>query len=506
MKKLLLLLLFTISCFSQAPSIQWQKSFGGSGTDNVYQLKQTSDLGYITIGDSNSNTGDLSGNHGGYDVLVVKMDANGNQQWLKLFGGSADDRGRCILQTPDGGYIIGGHTYSNNGDVTLNRGFDDIWIIKLDSAGEIQWQKTIGGSQSDTLGSLVQTSDGGYIAAGFSNSQNGDHDVNSILGVWILKLSSDATIQWQKSYTNGVNINNEQRIRQTADNGYIVAFTSAYLSPTSSYDIYIKKLDSLGNIQFQKSYGGSFQEDFTDVIQTDDLGFLIVASARSNDFDISGHHGTAGSSSDVWVCKLNSLGIIQWQKSLGSTGADNGGIAKQTPDGGYIIAASASANNGDVTQTLGGPDAWIVKLNNAGTLLWQKSYGGNGLDKPADIQLTNDNSYIFSGMTNSNNGDITQSFGLADFWTVKLGPELSIDDFKQKKIIISPNPTTTLLDITIADDISFDKIVILDFTGKTILVQTENNNQIDTSNLSNGLYFLEVFSGEDKYQTKFIKK
>ena len=163
-------------CFAQ-PSIVWQKCLGGSSTDYALSIRQTTDGGSIVAGSSFSNDGDVSGNHGYDDYWVVKLNSVGEIVWQKSLGGSYHDYAYSIRQTTDGGFIIAGWSESNDGDVSGHHGstdYYDYWVVKLNSAGEIEWQKCLGGSDGDVAWSIHQTSDGGFIVAGHSNSNDGD--------------------------------------------------------------------------------------------------------------------------------------------------------------------------------------------------------------------------------------------------------------------------------------------------------------------------------------------
>ena len=151
-----------VTCFSQ-PVIEWEKSFGGSGVEGINSFQKSSDGGYIIAGYSNSNDGDVTGNHGGYDFWVLKLTSVGALEWQKSLGGSLDDIANSIFQTSEGGYIVSGITESNDGDVTENKGNNDVWIVKLSSNGTIEWQKSYGGASSESGESIQQTSDGGHM-------------------------------------------------------------------------------------------------------------------------------------------------------------------------------------------------------------------------------------------------------------------------------------------------------------------------------------------------------
>ena len=196
MKKLLLLtviaLVTCVGAMAQAPEIQWQKSFGGSNYDEASYVQLTTDGGYIVAVYSESDDGDVTGHHGGFDYWIVKLDASGTIEWQKSLGGSNGDGVSSIQQTTDGGYIVAGNSSSNDGDVTGHHGSNDdndYWIVKLDASGAIAWQKSLGGSDYEYVSSIQQTTDGGYIVAGNSSSNDGDVTGHHGGGdMWIVKL------------------------------------------------------------------------------------------------------------------------------------------------------------------------------------------------------------------------------------------------------------------------------------------------------------------------------
>jgi len=301
-------------------NIQWQKALGGSGEDVAYSIQQTRHgWGYIVAGYTKSNNGDVSGNHGKEDFWVVKLDGNGNIQWQKALGGSGEDVAYSVQQTSDGGFIIAGWTKSNDGDVSGNHGDGDAWIVKLDENGNIQWQRALGGSRNDEARSIQQTSDGGFIVAGLTKSNDGD-----VSG-------------WHEGYGK--------------------------YGPYSDY--WIVKLDRDGNTEWQKALGGSDDDWALSIKQTSDGGYIVAGYTKSNDGDVSGYHGDY----DAWIVKLDSSGNIQWQKALGGSDDDRAYSIQQTRDGGYIVAGRTESNDGDVNGWHKGHDIvgctadfWIVKL------------------------------------------------------------------------------------------------------------------------------------------------
>ena len=508
---LLLLVLHTIFSNAQPPSIQWQKSLGGPGGDHAQSIIQTLDGGYIVAGLCSSNGGNVTGNHGSSDYWIVKLSTTGIIQWQKSLGGTSVDGANSICQTTDGGYIVAGYSNSNNGNVTGNHGSQDYWIVKLSSTGIIQWQKSLGGTSNEEANSIYQTTDGGYIVAGYSFSSDGDVTGNhGSRDYWIVKLTSTGIIQWQKSL-GGTGSDIALSIKQTLDGGYIIAGLSTTFNNgdvTSSHgsgDYWIVKLTSTGVIQWQKSLGGTSNDEAYSVIQTTDGGYIVAGHSYSNNGDVTGTH----EGGDYWIVKLTSAGVIQWQKSFGGTRFDEAYSIIQTTDGGYVVIGNSESNDGDVTGNHEGGDYWIVKLSSTGVILWQKSLGGSEWEYAYDVIQSIDGGFVVAGYSNSTDGDVTGNTG-ADYWIVKLSPDnLSSTTFADTNTFtIFPNPTKENLTIKLDYFIHYQEITITDILGKTIHYQKLNGliTTINTNNFKKGIYFLNLIEGSIKTIKKFIKE
>ena len=505
------------------PAIQWQKSLGGNKVDKAYSIQQTNDGGYIVAGYSISHDGDITVYHDTtyYDYWVVKIDTIGNIKWQKSLGGTNSDVAKSIQQTNDGGYIVAGYSMSNDGDVTshhYNSAYDnsDYWVVKLDSVGNIQWQKSLGGTEDDRASSIQQTNDGGYIVAGSSYSNDGDvtghHGTISYSDCWVVKLDTSGNIQWQKSL-GGTEDDNASSIQQTNDGGYIVVCSSNsnggdVTGNHGSRDYWVVKLDTVGNIKWQKSIGGTNGDYAYSIQQTNDGGYIVTGITGSNDGDVSGHHYSAYGNWDYWVVKLDTVGNIKWQKCLGGSDNDYAYSVKQTNDGGYIIAGSGSTNDGDITGNHGSSDYWIVKLDTAGNIQWQKSLGGSENDEAYSIQQTLDGGYIIAGLSSSNDGDVFgnhDTSGLTcDYWIVKLSPTLGIEEhIILSNVSIYPNPTNSNFTIKLPQNTRY--ITITNSLGqlvekRIINNQTEQNFEIK----NNGMYFVQITTDKEIITKKVI--
>ncbi len=491
-----LIFFFITTVFAQAPSIAWQKSLGGTNQEYGYCIKQTNDGGYIVVGESVSPVGGMiTNNYGNYDCWVVKLNNVGAVQWQKSLGGSDYDRANSVQLTADGGYVVVGITNSNNFDVTGHYGSSDVWAVKLSSLGIIEWQKALGGSSVEEGFSIQQTADGGYILCGYTFSTNGA--VTTGPGGWIVKINSTGTIQWQKSIGNFMNC-----IQQTTDGGYIAAGYSN--GPLGNTDYHIVKLDNLGTIQWQNYYGGTSSDAAYYIQQTTDGGYIVAGESNSSNTDVTQNNG----SYDYWVLKLNSLGDLQWQKALGGSSFDYGKSIQQTTDGGFIVCGKINSNNGLVTGNHGDEDYWVVKLDNSGSVVWQKALGGLGTDWAQSIQQTTDGGYIVAGTTGSSSGDVTIQYGDRDFWVVKLNPDnLSSTDFSNaNRVTIFPNPTKDFFKLSNYENIK--KIEIYDLNGKKLLFKNDfEDEKISIQNFSKGIYSIKIyFDNGDITSDKIIKE
>ena len=236
-------------------------------------------------------------------------------QWQKTFGGNYDDSGNSVEQTSDGGYIIAGVANSY-----LVVGKSDVYLIKTDSAGNMLWQKTFGGNGGDQANSVEQTSDGGYIIAGYTRPYGAEHE-----DVYLIKTDSNGSMQWQKTF-GGNGGDQANSVEQTSEGGYIIA---GYMMPYGGKaDVYLIKTDSAGNMEWQKTFGGSRDDFGSSAQQTSDGGYIIAGATSSFD---AGRY-------DVYLIKTDPNGNSTWQKTFGGTSSDHGSSGQQTSDGGYMIA------------------------------------------------------------------------------------------------------------------------------------------------------------------------
>ncbi|HYV94896.1 MAG TPA: T9SS type A sorting domain-containing protein [Chitinophagales bacterium] len=506
------------------PSIEWEKSFGGSVEDFSSSIHQTTDGGFIVAGFSESNDIDVSGNHGGRDYWIVKLDTAGNLVWQKSLGGSDNEQANSVQQTSDGGFIVAGSSFSDDGDVSGNHGgyyFGDYWILKLDASGDLIWQKCLGGSNDDVAKAIQQTTDGGFIVAGHSSSDDGDVSGNhGSYDYWIVKLDTGGNIVWQKSL-GGSDGEEANDIQQTTDGGYIVAGYSLSNDGEVSgnhgeLDYWIVKLDTVGNLVWQKSLGGSYFDYAHSVQQTTDGEFIIAGQSISNNGDVSGWHGCDMFSygcNDYWIVKLDTGGNLLWQKTLGGYDEDVAYSVQQTTDDGFIIAGYSFSNNDDVSANHGSADAWIVKVDVNGNLLWQKCLGGIFNQGAFSIQQTSDSGFIIAAASESASGDVSENYGHDDYWIVKLSPDTpsGISSLSTNFVSLYPNPVHIQLYINLSAPANKAIIRVYDLQGRMIALPTTFTNtqvQLNTTSLPDGFYTLQISNKKTgEYEVgKFVKQ
>jgi len=355
-----------------------------------------------------------------------------------VIGGKLNDELRAMSLTKDGGGIIGGSSESPiSGDKTeKSRGDFDYWIVKQDRMGNIQWDKTIGGNILDKLSSLAQTTDGGYILGGFSNSEKSGeksegHDIYGSIDYWVVKTDNRGNVEWDNTI-GGTDDDYLTCIAQTADGGYIVGgYSQSNASRDKSQnnrgfnsnDYWVIKLDNQGNIKWDKTIGGSLDDILTSIQQTKDGGYILGGYSESNTSGEKTQNSRGGL--DYWVVKLNSKGIIEWDKTIGGNFTDRLTCLQQTSDDQYILGGYSYSNrSGEKSEdTRGFFDYWLVKVNDRGNVQWDKTIGGDEDDELTSLQQTRDNGYILGGGSNSGkSGEKTEDSrnNSYDYWVVKV--------------------------------------------------------------------------------------
>jgi hypothetical protein len=407
------------------------QTFGGSLNEVAQAVIATQDGGFAVLGHVQSNDGDVTDKTDeSFDFWLLKFNANAELEWSKTYGGSGDDRGRSLIQTQDGGYALLGYTTSSDGDVFMNNGSRDFWLIKTDSQGTIIWERSYGYSGSDEGTHLIETSDSQLLLAGVmdvtaSGGQgNSGRNTNRHAGgdYWVLKVSQTGNLLWSRYY-GGSFTDTPNGIVENSNNEFIIAGSSDsddvdISGNKGSYDFWVVKAASDGNLVWEESFGGTEIDEARGIAYSNDGNFVVVGDTRSSDVDVSSNNGAA----DVWITKISDSGNLIWEESIGGSNFDVPRSIRNTGDGGFIIAGSSRSSNGAVSSNQGQNDAWVLKMNSNGQLIWEKTFGGSEIDFGYDAVELSNGSVILVGETNSSNGDVIENKGFTDLLIIKIDP------------------------------------------------------------------------------------
>ena len=403
---------------------QWAQCYGGSQEEYLRHMIQTPDEGFLITGYTYSDDGNVVGNHGNSDIWIIKLASDGTIEWQRCYGGTDYDVGLFLTNTQDGGYAVCGYTYSNDNDVSGNHGGSDAWILKLNQNGIIEWQNCVGGSGYDVSLSLIQTPDNGFIVAGSTRSNDGDVSGNhGASDAWVFKLDQTGNLIWQKCY-GGNDMEYASSIDFSFTGGFIfTGYASSYNGDVSGIhgdkDFWVVSIDQSGNLQWQNCLGGSAPEEAKFLTRSSEGMYQITGYTYSNDGDVSGNHGDA----DVWVVELDQSGNLVWQRCFGGTNEDRAEFLNSTSDNGMIVTGFTFSSNGDISGYIGSGDFWIFKLGQNKNLEWQKCMGGPAYDYARSVLTSTDGGLIVGGSTRSNFGDVSGNHGEVDFWIVNMEPE-----------------------------------------------------------------------------------
>jgi uncharacterized delta-60 repeat protein len=381
------------------------QTFGGTSDDYAYSAIVTSDGGYALAGFTKSYGA------GGADMWLVKTNATGHVEWDKTYGGANDDVAFFIAATSDGGYVLAGLTES------YGAGGADMWLVKTNATGQVEWNQTFGGAFMEHAYSVITTSDGGYAIVGITESYGaGGSDM------WLVKTNATGHVEWDKTY-GGVAADRGGSILVTSDGGYVLAGTTESHSAGGS-DIWLVKTNTTGQVEWYQTFGGVDNEFTSSVIATSDGGYVLAGNTES--------HGAGGF--DIWLVKTNATGQAEWNHTYGGALEERANSVITTSDGGYAIAGRTESYGA------GGSDMWFVKTNTTGQAEWDQTFGGISIDSAYIVIATSDGGYVLAG-----------NAGYKDMWLIKF----VLNDY-------DTNTTTTRLTTTdISDTPSFELFLVL---------------------------------------------
>ncbi|MGB6092523.1 MAG: T9SS type A sorting domain-containing protein [Moheibacter sp.] len=520
--------LFSVNVRSQ--KIEWQQVLGGAHSEYLYDVKATPDYGFLLAGSSFSGkTGTKSeAGQGDLDYFLWKMDESGKMEWQKSFGGSGSDYLYSAALTKEGGYILGGSSDSPKSGDKKEDGFGnmDFWILKLNPEGKKEWQLTLGGIGNDQLQSIQQTADGGYIVGGSSDSSPiKDSDGKTIgskteesrgsMDYWVVRLSPDGQIEWEKTF--GGSFSDRLKDILILEDGFLIAGTSNSPLGTGSKtvqhygenDYWLIKLDDRGNEIWQKAYGGDGDDSLSQIISTEN-GYLIAGSSNSKPNPDGGKTAANGEGTDFWVVEIDRDGNTIWDATYDIGRWDVLVSVAATGQNEYLLSGYASSETlGRRTDSKGVNDYAVIKINSKGESLWQKTIGGMGSDQLKGAVQMRDGGYLLAGNSDSKKSDDKDraSIGGNDYWVVKLGSENKTTE-DRKLVEVFPNPTYQYTNIVIAEDFREAKADVFDLNGRKL--QTKElpyrSTAIDLQGYPPGVYIIKITIDGKTEEVKVIKK
>jgi hypothetical protein len=552
MKKLYLsLLLLIFPFFSYSQDILWEKSYGGTHADYLFDAQPTADYGFILAGSSLSNkTGNKTDdNQGDLDFWIWKMNEKGDQDWQKSIGGSGFDLLQSIKNTNDGGFILAGTSSSGVGFQKKEdcKGITDFWVIKLDASGAEQWQRTIGGSGQDELLCAFQTKDGGYMLGGSSSSNppvisnikpegksiatakadlfNKSEKSRGNMDYWIVKLDKQGDIEWQKTY-GGQYADVLRSMEQTTDNGYILAgYSNSPISGDKTEnnkgigDFWIIKINDTGAIQWQNTYGAEGDDQPYVIHRTNDGGYIVGGNSNSKNA-LTTMGGIVGNGTDYWVLKLDQDGGVLWSKTYDFGKTDILTSLVESKDNSYLIGGYAQSENKRPREGIVGKamnmvnkekdginDYIALKIDGKGEEIWKKTVGSAGEDILRKLVETRDGGYLMAGTSNSSaSKDKNGSIGGNDFWVVKLKDKTKVEKVKSS-IEAIPNPARTYTNVIIGYDVKEGTATLVDMTGRILqeISITSRTVPVDLSRYAEGIYIINIKTDVKTESVKVIK-
>lgn len=535
------------SCSVLFAQDSWVKSYGTFENDSSQSILRLPDGGFVftgcTISYHNNSCGSL---YSSYDIAVSRIDSRGNILWKKQFGGTENEVGNSIVRTSDGNYVVTGRSKSNDLDFKdMNKGWDDIIVIKIDDSGDIVWKRSFGGTSSEEGKSISATTDGGVVITGWTYSKDIDLEGLSkgISNVFVIKLDQQGIIQWKK-YIGGGNSNRGNSIVVASDGDLIVSGETDSNDGDfdkmnkGKLDVFVIKLDNYGNIIWKNTFGGS-EDDMGESVTADYSGNVLitgVSHSKNGDFiGLNNDFVKPENRNDIFVIKLDPNGRLLWKKSFGGRSRDEGYSLTTTVDNSLIVTGGMSSDDGDFSNmnksTDGGSGRWdmfIIKLDSTGNVIWKRVYGGKGNDIGKSIVPTHDGSVVITGTFSSIDYDFADldigggntANRKPDMFVMKLdsngnlNTSTSIDDSSQpsSSFLVTPNPLTSVSTISYSlDKQSHVRIEVVNSIGEVISVLSDKQEEvgsynvpINTTGLVTGTYTIRLIENNRVTSTMVV--
>lgn len=446
-------LIFVMTVSSQEFITYNHRIYGGIGNDAVYDVITYDDDGqeFTVIAGASSPESNLNQEYrGGFnDVLVAKLDESNNLVWSVNYGGTEQDVANAIVPTSDGGFLVAATTRSADGDVSINAGpgFQDFWILKLDGLGQLEWEKSFGGIVEDIPLDMIATSDGNFIIGGTAQSGSGDNTTNQGgYDFWLLKIDSEGEVIWREIY-GGNNTDHLESLIETSDGSIVCVGWSESTSGgdvSENYgfqDVWVVKTDEMGQLLWERNFGGSSWDRAYEIMETTDGDYFIFGMTESNDFDVSQNNG----SSDFWLLKTDEEGELLWERTYGGSEYDEGYDFKiLNTENDMILLGITRSSDGDFDLNRGDFDGGVFQVDGEGEILQSLTTGGTDEDFAFALFPKSGNELVAVGTTKSGDDDLAgnELYGNRDNWIFTIGySPLSVNSLSDEEYSLFPNPS-----------------------------------------------------------------
>ena len=499
-----IVLSITLSLTAQAqPPVNWERNYGGSELDGFHGMALMPDGGTVAAGLSNSVSAMVEGNNGGVDFWLMRMDAQGNMVWNHNFGGSAEDVAHAVRVGADGNIHVVGHSYSADGFGSQLTELDIVYM-RLDPDGVVLHTQRLAGGQGSWPCDVLPLPDGGCLIAATTWIDGAANNAD----VHLFRLDADGDVVWEErfggsSYDSAFNM-------ELRPNGELVVATTTRSNDGDVTghmgfgDGWLLRLDLDGHLIEQRVFGGAYDDQLTRAISTSDGG-MVLTGYISYPMLI---WGTMQPATRVWATKLSVSGDVQWEHDFGGTMGDYGWHVLPTPDIGYLLFAYAYSPNGDISEFHGTIDAWLIKLNANGNMVWDRSFGGWEIDGPSAILPTPDGGLLLAMGVDAPNAEMSGYLGSVDAWVVKLGGAgVGLDEVLGAAPFIRPDGSGEGYFVDLATGDGSTTMEMLDPSGKAILVRStvQNNMHLQLGDCAPGVYILRVTSRGQRYTFKLVR-
>lgn len=512
-KHVLFLLLGMFVQYGYSQKVVWEKSIGGAHSDYLFDMVPTVDYGFILAGSSLSDkTGIKKENgQGSLDYFIWKMDQNGEEEWQLSFGGEGQDILKKIIPTSDVGYLLGGYSDSDKGSfkTSENKGKNDIWLVKLDAKGGVQWQQSYGGQGDDKLIAIKQVKGGGYLIAATTNSAKSEAKKDERLGgldFWIIKIDKKGVVEWEQTF--GGQYNDEPRTIVETDKGYIIGGVSN--SPISGtkqkenyggYDIWILELDDKGTLLNEYVLGGENDDELNEILIAENKEGYIVTGHTFSESGTGNLSVAPENGSDFFMVKTNAKFEPSNQYHFDLKGSEFLTSTTLTKSKDFLLSGYK------MDKKTAKKSYVAFQVNTEGEVVWKKELSTSGDDLLRKAVVTRDGDFVFAGNSTGKNAEYKKTAqGRNDYWVIKLGTKNKTKD-PEIKIEAFPNPTEGYTQIVINHEYKEGVVNVFDLSGKLLHTETLKYDMVmvDLSRYAVGTYVINIKTDVVNTSVKVIK-